>query len=501
MMKKNFKLLRLILIVSFLVLGSFEVSGQPEEKESVLSWSFDRKSRSYTNNQTGIHLPLKVGGFKRSGPKKNENSVFTYRRRKNVITVNLNAIPNSQKGMALEGDFFLESRIEAILWNAGGAFDKVERLSLRWNVDDRITEGLGLMANIRKFGPRENQTYAGFAMFEVGGFLFACNGNFRGKRSAEEFMNFLSELGVEKVIYNCSPKLKDQVRPEYPEELKEAGVRGVVKVEFLVSKEGKVVRATAIESPDPRLSALAEKRILSSIFSPGIKNGFLAEYELQMPVSFGSNNQIISDELIATLNVLGPNDRAPMVSYQVAPLYPKTLKKEGIESSTIVEIVISKRGYVVNAKAIESSHPEFGVAAEEMIMSWVFEPAIKDGVPIACRLQVPIDFVLKEAREDGIFDLSELDQIPRPIRQVAPIHPYKLKKAGINGEVTLQFVVSEKGNVLDVKVIESTHPDFAVVAITAIEMWKFEPGMKEGARVACRMQMPFGFRVSNRPRR
>lgn len=265
-----------LLLVLLLTLSGSVSLGQAEATEPALSWSLDKGTKSYTNDQTGIHFPLKVSGFKRrSRPKKNGDSVFTYRKGKNVITVKLSTILNFEKRMALEGDLFLENQIETILRIEGGLFEEVERLSLRRNLGDQVNEGLGLMAHVRKLGRRgNNQTYAGYAMFEMEGILFYCRGNFRGKRGVEEFMNFLNELGIEKTVYNSSPKLRYQIGPEYPKELKEAGVKGVVVVGFLVSKEGKVIRVKTIESPDSRLSALAEKRILSSLFSPGVKDGF-----------------------------------------------------------------------------------------------------------------------------------------------------------------------------------------------------------------------------------
>ena len=92
-----------------------------------------------------------------------------------------------------------------------------------------------------------------------------------------------------------------------------------------------------------------------------------------------------------------------------------------------------------------------------------------------------------------VFDLAELDQIPKPIGQLLPVHPYKLYRAFISGEATIEFIVTEEGYVVNAEAIESSHPDFAVAAITAVQRWIFKPGMKEGVPVACRMQMPISF--------
>jgi TonB family protein len=93
------------------------------------------------------------------------------------------------------------------------------------------------------------------------------------------------------------------------------------------------------------------------------------------------------------------------------------------------------------------------------------------------------------------FELSELDQMPKPIHQAAPIHPYRLRKRGISGEVLVEFFVTKEGDVAAATAKESTRPEFEFPAVAAVSLWKFEPGIKNGAPVACQMQIPIGFTV------
>ena len=94
------------------------------------------------------------------------------------------------------------------------------------------------------------------------------------------------------------------------------------------------------------------------------------------------------------------------------------------------------------------------------------------------------------------LELSDLDQMPKPIYQVAPIHPYRLRKRGISGEVLVEFFVTKEGDVVAATAKESTRPEFEAAAVAAISLWKFEPGIKNGVPVACRMQVPIQFTVS-----
>jgi protein TonB len=96
-----------------------------------------------------------------------------------------------------------------------------------------------------------------------------------------------------------------------------------------------------------------------------------------------------------------------------------------------------------------------------------------------------------------IFDLKDLDQQPSPRGMRAePQYPFEMKRQGINGEVTLQFLVDPQGDVRDVVVIKSSHREFESPAIQAVQKWKFRPGRKGGKAVTTRMQIPIAFNLN-----
>ena len=95
--------------------------------------------------------------------------------------------------------------------------------------------------------------------------------------------------------------------------------------------------------------------------------------------------------------------------------------------------------------------------------------------------------------DDLIFEISDLDEKPTPLVRIAPAYPSKLKRAGIQGKVWLVFVVDERGNISNPRVLESAHPDFSKSAIEAINQWKFEPGKRGGKAVKTRVRIPLSF--------
>lgn len=99
-----------------------------------------------------------------------------------------------------------------------------------------------------------------------------------------------------------------------------------------------------------------------------------------------------------------------------------------------------------------------------------------------------LDGTMEEA-----FSLAEIDQKPRAIFQDAPLYPSDLRGKKIEGVVTVVFVVDAAGKVTNPRVEKSTHPSFDKPALEAVKKWKFEPAIRGGQRVACKMRVPIRF--------
>ncbi|HLP03006.1 MAG TPA: energy transducer TonB [Opitutaceae bacterium] len=93
-------------------------------------------------------------------------------------------------------------------------------------------------------------------------------------------------------------------------------------------------------------------------------------------------------------------------------------------------------------------------------------------------------------------DFAKLDKKPQARSQTPPRYPFELKRQGIQGECTVQFFVDENGVVSDPVVVSSTHQEFQKPCIDAVMQWRFSPGMKNGRKVATRMQQAFPFKLN-----
>lgn len=100
-----------------------------------------------------------------------------------------------------------------------------------------------------------------------------------------------------------------------------------------------------------------------------------------------------------------------------------------------------------------------------------------------------------ESVQEEAFDVSDLDRRAEPVSQVSPVYPPELRKAKIEGRVTLAFVVTEDGRVEDPRVENSSRPEFEKPALDAVRRWRFRPGEKDGkpVRAFCSLPMRFHF--------
>ncbi len=82
-----------------------------------------------------------------------------------------------------------------------------------------------------------------------------------------------------------------------------------------------------------------------------------------------------------------------------------------------------------------------------------------------------------------LFDINNLDQKPVARVQPQPTYPYEMSRAGISGEVVVEFIISSNGDVIQTQVIRSSHREFEQPAMQAVQKWKFKPGRKGGRAV------------------
>jgi TonB family protein len=93
--------------------------------------------------------------------------------------------------------------------------------------------------------------------------------------------------------------------------------------------------------------------------------------------------------------VEGGEIEPPKALEKLPPKYPPEMRKAGVSGLVVAELVIDQGGAVRNVAIQESPADELSKAATEALEQWTFEPATKDGDPVAVTYVVTLKFSLK----------------------------------------------------------------------------------------------------------
>jgi periplasmic protein TonB len=91
---------------------------------------------------------------------------------------------------------------------------------------------------------------------------------------------------------------------------------------------------------------------------------------------------------------------------------------------------------------------------------------------------------------------DEKTEPPVPVRTVSPDVPSAFSRAGTIGLVTINFLVDDKGNVQEPRILKSSHSELEEPALIAIRKWRFKPAKRDGNAVAVHVTIPIKFEAA-----
>ena len=86
---------------------------------------------------------------------------------------------------------------------------------------------------------------------------------------------------------------------------------------------------------------------------------------------------------------------------------------------------------------------------------------------------------------------------PKFLQREAPIYPPMARRLGKEGKVVLRLTINEKGELVNIEIVESAPYGFTESAIEAVKKSKFLPAMKDGYPITSRAILPIKFVLKN----
>lgn len=84
----------------------------------------------------------------------------------------------------------------------------------------------------------------------------------------------------------------------------------------------------------------------------------------------------------------------PRVKYQTEPEFPEGERRKHRQGQVTIRAIVGTDGRIHEPRVIRSMNPEFDQRALTTINQWIFEPAVKDGRPVAVYTTVEMEFRL-----------------------------------------------------------------------------------------------------------
>ncbi len=95
------------------------------------------------------------------------------------------------------------------------------------------------------------------------------------------------------------------------------------------------------------------------------------------------------------------------------------------------------------------------------------------------------------------FELSEVDSHPKVVRKAPPVYPFAAKRKGIRGRVMIRCLIAIDGKARKFEIIESIPEGvFDDASISAVQKWRFKPGILGGEPVPTWVRIPFKFSLN-----
>lgn len=183
----------------------------------------------------------------------------------------------------------------------------------------------------------------------------------------------------------------------------------------------------------------------------------------------------------------------PEILKHTDPGYSEEARIARLTGRFTVSSIVAADGTVHDPRAPASPGLGLDENAVEAVRSWRFNPALKDGTPVAVVMNAEMNFHL--GIQPGDWALSRAafalpDGTRRPVLIAAP-YPASWTTKSRDGSATISFEVASDGRTANLHVEQSSDSASETEVISIVRGWQFQPGARDGKPVPVRCTMEF----------
>lgn len=239
---------------------------------------------------------------------------------------------------------------------------------------------------------------------------------------------------------------------------------------------------------EKRTDVVRLRRLVTGcVVGTGLMGGTLVLVAMTAAKAYG----FTEDQVVEAAIVDGPEDE-PHVDAQPEP--EKEAPKPRKPAPALVAPV-KVEDKLVEKQPVNSDNPFAGEDPYSLLENAAATPEPEKPKVAEAPKIIEKPKAIAPTRSNEAVRLTEEDTPPRAVVQTSPSYPSEAKAAGIEGTVVVDYVVTEKGEVKDVKAVKGP-PELFDVCVAAVKSWRFMPALnKDGVAIAAHRRARFPFRI------
>ena len=300
---------------------------------------------------------------------------------------------------------------------------------------------------------------------------------------------------------DASPRLLHVVPALPPSDDAKPVSLNALEVSLDLDASGAIITATFPENASAPYVQAADRAVRKWTFAPARANDTPVPSRVTIPVLFTRALQFNPDQVKIP----------PRVKKQSRPEYPYAMRRANIEGQVLVAFVVDVEGRTRDIYPLKSNNPLFEEAALNAVAKWTFDPAQVDGRLVNTRMRVPIIFNIIGGGGNSMFTIQRPRKFPESLPEMfrydrpplvtkipLPTYPFDALRDGLEGKVTVNFIISPTGRIEKAVVKDPQGLDIEEAARTAVELFEFEPAIKDGQPGYALISMELDFKKSGR---
>jgi periplasmic protein TonB len=104
----------------------------------------------------------------------------------------------------------------------------------------------------------------------------------------------------------------------------------------------------------------------------------------------------IAQSVASVPDVVAKFDTPPRPVKTKPPVYPHTMRNQGVSGVVVVSMVVDESGKVMACEVAKTSNDAFSTPALDAVRTWTFEPAKAGGKAVRAKVSVPLKFEVEE---------------------------------------------------------------------------------------------------------